>query len=63
METKVSDLTVKQLKELISIIVQEKIEDAVEEFKSLNDKEYLDSIGEARKEYKAGKVTDLDDLS
>ncbi|MFZ1323017.1 MAG: DUF2683 family protein [Ignavibacteria bacterium] len=62
METKVSDLTVSQLKELISAIVQEKMEDTIEELKSLFDEEYVESIREARSEYKAGKVTDIDDI-
>ena len=46
METKVSDLTVSQLKELISAIVQEKMEDTIEELKSLFDEEYVESIRE-----------------
>ncbi|MEO8209667.1 MAG: DUF2683 family protein [bacterium] len=62
METKVSELTVSQLKELISVIVQEKIEDTIEDLKSLMDPEYIQSIKEARAEYKAGKVTGIDDI-
>ncbi len=62
MEIKVSELTVGQLRELISTIVQEKIEDTIEDLKSLMDEEYIQSIKEARAEYKAGKVTDIDDI-
>ncbi|HRJ99526.1 MAG TPA: hypothetical protein PL089_07925 [Ignavibacteria bacterium] len=62
METKVSELTVSQLKELISTIVQEKIEDTIEDLKSLTDEGYIQSIKESRAEYKAGMVTDIDDI-
>jgi len=61
METKVSELTVSQLKDLISAIVQEKIEDTIEDIKSLLDEDYIQSIKEARSEYKSGKVTGIDD--
>lgn len=62
METKVSNLTVNELKELISDVVEEKIEDVIEDIKSLLDIEYLKSIEEARKEYKEGKITSIDDI-
>ncbi|HMS64118.1 MAG TPA: hypothetical protein PKD83_02560 [Ignavibacteria bacterium] len=62
METKVSNLTVNELKDLISNVVEEKIEDAIEELKSMLDLDYIKSIEEARKEYSDGKVTDIEDI-
>lgn len=62
METKVSNLTVTELKVLISDVVEEKIEDAIEDIKSLLDNDFLKTIEEARKEYKEGKVTSIDDI-
>lgn len=62
METKVSNLTVTELKNLISDVVEEKIEDVLEDIKSLLDVDFLKSIEEARKEYKEGKVTSIDDV-
>lgn len=62
MEPKVSDLTVNQLKELISTVVQERIEDVIEDIKSMLDTDYVKSIEEARKEYKEGRVTGNDNI-
>jgi hypothetical protein len=62
MESKVSDLTVKDLKKLISSVINEKMEDLVEDIKSLLDPEYIKSIQEAREDYKHGRVTDIDHI-
>jgi hypothetical protein len=62
MEPKVSDLTVNQLKELISTVVQERIEDVIEDIKSMLDSDYVKSIEEARREYKEGRVTGIDNI-
>ena len=63
MNTKVSDLTVEELRKLISEVVQEKIEDAFEESAMLLDKDYIQSVKEARKDYKEGRVKDIDDVN
>lgn len=54
MDTKISDLTVDELKILISKTVQEAIEDYLEDLNALTSKEYLNSIREAREDYKSG---------
>jgi len=62
MEAKVSNLTVTELKDIISNVVEEKIEDVIEEMKSLLDVDFQKSIEKARKEYKEGKVTSIDEI-
>jgi len=62
METKVNDQTVSQLKDIISEVVRERIDDVIEDLKSLVDNDYIESVKEARKEYKEGKVTNIDDI-
>lgn len=62
MEIKVSDLTVNELKDLISGVVQEKVEDILEDLKLTLDSDFKKSIDEARKEYEEGKVTSIDDI-
>ncbi|MCY7361066.1 MAG: hypothetical protein LH629_03205 [Ignavibacteria bacterium] len=62
MEAKVSDLTVSQLKDIISIAVQENVEDILEDLKLIPDSDFKKSIEEARQEYKEGKVTGIDDI-
>ncbi len=62
MNTRVSDLTIDELKELISKSVQEAIEDYLEDLKALSSKDYLSSIREAREDYKASNFKDIDDV-
>ena len=58
MDTKISDLTVEELKSLISQTVHDTIEDYLEDLKALASKDYVNSIKEAREDYKAGNVKD-----
>ena len=60
METKISDLTVDELKNLIASTIQETIEDYLEDIKALSSKNYIDSIKEAREDYKAGDYKNYD---
>ena len=62
MDTKISDLTVHELKELIASTVQETIQDYLEDLKALASKDYINSIREAREEYKAGDYKDYKDV-
>ena len=62
METKISELTIDQLKDLISNTVKETIEEYLEDFKALSSKEYINSIAEAREDYKKGKVKDYKEV-
>ncbi|MEK7396965.1 MAG: hypothetical protein AAB116_08520 [Candidatus Poribacteria bacterium] len=54
METKVKDLTVEELQSLISDTIKSTLEDLIEDMLALSSDEYLQSIEEARKDYKEG---------
>lgn len=56
MNTKISDLTIDELKNLISNIVHETMGDFLEDLKALSSKDYINSINEAREDYKAGDI-------
>ncbi len=60
MNTKISDLTIDELKELISKTVQEVMADYLEDLKALSGKNYINSIKEAREDYKAGDYKNFD---
>ena len=60
--SKVTELTIEELKLLISETVKETLEDMLENVQALSSKSYIDSIKEARAEYKVGKVKKLKDL-
>ena len=62
MDTKISDLTIDELKNLISSIVHETMEDFLEDLKALSSKDYVNSIREAREDYKAGDVKDFNEV-
>jgi len=62
MVIKVKDLTVGELRSLISDTVRETIEDLIEDILALSSEEYLCSIEEARKNYKEGKVKSLKEI-
>lgn len=62
MNTRISDLTVDELKNLITKTVQETIEDYLEDLKALSSKDYINSIREAREDYKAGDYKDIDEV-
>ena len=58
----VKDLTVKELKDLIYATVKETLEDEFEDYIALRSKEYVQSIREAREDYKSGNVKKFDEL-
>lgn len=62
METKVKDLTVGELWSLISDTVRGAMEDLIEDILALSSDEYLCSIGEARSDYREGKVKYLEEI-
>ena len=62
MGPKVKDLTVKELKSLISESVRLSVEDLIEDILALSSKEYLHSIEEARDDFKKGRVKTLDEI-
>jgi hypothetical protein len=60
--TKIKDLTVGELKALISDAVKESVEDLIEDLLALSSDEYLRSIEEARKDYKEGRVKYFEEI-
>jgi hypothetical protein len=61
METKVKDLTIGELRSLISDTVKETLADLIEDMLALSSPEYLRSIEEARRDYKEGKIKSLEE--
>jgi hypothetical protein len=58
----VKDLTVDELKIIISETVKDSLQDIVEDILALSNEEYLSSIEEARNDYKAGRVKAFEEL-
>ena len=63
MATKIKDLTVEELKNLIKESVKESIENLIEDIEALSNEEYIKSIEEARKDYKNGRVKSLEEIA
>jgi hypothetical protein len=62
METMVKDLTVGELRSLISDTVRGAMEGLIEDMLALSSDDYLRSIEEARSDYKEGKVQYLEEI-
>jgi hypothetical protein len=60
--TKVKDLTVEELKTIISDTVKDSMQGIIEDMLALSSEEYLRSIEEARNDYKEGKVKSFEDI-
>lgn len=60
--TKLKDLTVDEFKTLISDTIRESMEDLLEDLTALSSKEYLNSIREAREDYKHGRVKNIEEI-
>ena len=60
--TKVKDLTVEELRTIISDTVKDSMQDIVEDMLALSSDEYLRSIEEARNDYKEGRVKSFEDI-
>ena len=58
----IQNLTVAELKELISVTVKQAIEDEIEDIQALASTNYIQSVKEARADYTAGKTKSLDEL-
>nr|MDO8081361.1 hypothetical protein [Candidatus Freyarchaeota archaeon] len=62
MVTKVRDLTVEELRALISNTIKDTLEELIEDLFALPSEEYLRSIEEARMDYKEGRVKCLEEI-
>lgn len=62
METKVKDLTIGELRVLVSDTVRDVMEDSIEDIIALSSNEYVKSIEEARKDYKEGRVKKFEEV-
>lgn len=62
MTMKVKDLTVGELQSLITDTVRSVIEDVMEDMMALSSDKYLNSIEEARDDYKEGKVKQFEEV-
>ena len=62
MVTKVRDLTVEELRALISSAVKDALEDLVEDLLALSSEEYIRSVEEARRDYKEGRVKRFEEV-
>jgi lipoate-protein ligase A len=60
--TKLKDLTVDEFRTLISNSVRESMEDLLEDLTALSSKEFLNSIKEAREDYKHGRVKSIEEI-
>lgn len=58
----INELTIGELKTLISETVKETMEEVIENMEALSSPNFINSVKEAREEYKAGKTTKLEDL-
>ena len=56
------DLTVKQLQKIVSETVKVAMRDSMEDMMALSSESYLQSIREARKDYREGRVKRLEDV-
>jgi hypothetical protein len=62
MKTKVKDLTIIEVQDLISEPVRASMEEVLEDVIALSSKKYLHSIKEARKDYKEGRIRQLEEI-
>lgn len=57
-----SDLTTEELERLIESVVRRTLEDYLEDLQAVASPDYRESVAEAREDYRAGRVTRLDEL-
>lgn len=62
MAAKVKDLTVEELKSIISDAVRETMGELAEDISALSSEGYLRSIEEARRDYKEGRTKYLEEV-
>jgi hypothetical protein len=59
-EKKIKELSVKEFQELISSTLRETLEELLEDKEALASEKYINSIREAREEYRTGKINKLE---
>ena len=62
MEKRISELSESELSVLIENIVKKTMEEISEDILALTSKHYIQSIEEARKDYKEGKVKEFNEV-
>ncbi len=62
MGTEVKDLTVEELRTLISTTIKDTLGELIEDLLALSSEEYLRSIEEARMDYKEGRLKRLEEI-
>ncbi|HJY63133.1 MAG TPA: hypothetical protein VJ455_03180 [Ignavibacteria bacterium] len=62
MNTKVSDLTIEEIKEIISEIMDEKLENLLEDLEARSSDNFNKSIKKARKDYKQGNHKSFEEV-
>ena len=62
MEKRISELSESELSVLIENIVKKTMEEISEDILALTSKNYIQSIEEARKDYKEGKVKEFNEV-
>lgn len=62
MDIKVRDLSIDEFQSLISNTIKETMEDIIEDLLALSSDKYINSIREARNDYKQGRVKNLEDV-
>lgn len=59
-DKKIKELSVKEFQELISSTLRETLEELLEDKEALTSEKYINSIREAREEYRTGKINKLE---
>jgi hypothetical protein len=62
MHTKVQDLTIEELRTIISDSIKDVMGDLIEDIAALSSKEYISSIEEARRDYKEGRTKKFEEV-
>ncbi|KAF0139841.1 MAG: hypothetical protein FD122_3016 [Stygiobacter sp.] len=60
LQQKISELTISQLKDIIASVVKETLEEILEDKEAKSSTNYINSIREAREDYKTGNVSKLE---
>jgi len=62
MATTIAEMTVEELRKVITETVQDSFREVLEDWEALNSPSYLESIRQARQDYQEGKTTSLEEL-